>query len=63
MRLFLSNHYNLGATGNNDDAVRAHGFIPLPQNWREAVRTNLVDAASANGLGNATACNGIGRPV
>lgn len=63
LRAFLSNHYNLGATGNNDDAVRAHGFIPLPQNWREAVRTNLVDAASANGLGNATACNGIGRPV
>lgn len=67
LRAFLSNHYSVGATGTNDAAVRAHGFIPLTQVWREAIRNNLVLATSVNGLGNSSTCgvspNNIGRPL
>lgn len=66
LRGFLSTHYNLGATGTNDAKVRAHGFIPLNQAWRESIRNNLVLASTVNGLGNTTTCgvspNHIGRP-
>lgn len=62
VRAFLLTHYNLGTTGTNDAKVRAHKFIPLNQNWREAIRNNLAVATSLNGLGNATACAGVSRP-
>ncbi len=61
VRNFLEKHYNLGVDGNNDAAVRAHGFIPLTQTWREAVANNLISATPATGLGNASTCAGIGR--
>jgi phosphate transport system substrate-binding protein len=67
IRLFLQRHYNLGTAGTNDVAVRAHGFIPLTQVWREAIRNNLVENTTVNGLGNATTCGtgsaAIGRPL
>lgn len=62
VRAFMLTHYNLGATGTNDAKVRAHKFIPLNQNWREAIRNNLAVATSLNGLGNATTCAGVSRP-
>lgn len=62
IRDFLQNHYNVGATGNNDAAVRAHGFIPLTQDWREAVAANLVSSSATTGLSNANTCTtGVGR--
>ncbi|WP_447904817.1 substrate-binding domain-containing protein [Stenotrophomonas geniculata] len=62
IRDFLQNHYNVGATGNNDAAVRAHGFIPLTQDWREAVAANLVSSSAATGLSNPSTCTtGVGR--
>lgn len=62
VRNFLEAHYNLGATGTNDAAVRAHGFIPLTQVWREAIASNLVAASAPNGLSNANTCTtGVGR--
>ncbi|RRU12282.1 substrate-binding domain-containing protein [Stenotrophomonas sp. 278] len=63
LRLFLQTHYNLGVTGTNDNAVRARGFIPLTRTWREAIRNNLVESSSVNGLGNAATCGTSGRPV
>ncbi|RTQ87144.1 MULTISPECIES: substrate-binding domain-containing protein [Stenotrophomonas] len=62
VRNFLEAHYNLGATGTNDAAVRAHGFIPLTQVWREAIANNLIAASAPNGLSNANTCTtGVGR--
>ncbi|PZS87244.1 MULTISPECIES: substrate-binding domain-containing protein [Stenotrophomonas] len=62
IRDFLQNHYNVGATGNNDAAVRAHGFIPLTQDWREAVAANLVSSSAVTGLSNPSTCTtGVGR--
>ncbi|MGE8223573.1 MAG: PstS family phosphate ABC transporter substrate-binding protein, partial [Stenotrophomonas sp.] len=62
IRDFLQSHYNLGAAGTNDAAVRAHGFIPLTQAWREAIANNLVASSAPNGLSNANTCTtGVGR--
>jgi phosphate transport system substrate-binding protein len=67
LRLFLNRHYSQGPVGTNDNAVRAHGMIPLNAAWREAIRTHLVQANSLNGLGNASWCGAgaatIGRPL
>ena len=58
LRGFLLGHYN----GNNDAASRAHGFVPLTPAWRDAIRTRFVLASSVNGVNNASACAGLGRP-
>lgn len=62
LRGYLARQYSPGTAGLNDAAIRAHGFIPLTQVWRDAIRNNLVLASADNGLGNTTDCNGIGRP-
>lgn len=59
MKTYLDNHFN----GNYDTQITAHNFVPLPQNWKDAVKSNFLAVGSTNGLKNSTTCNAIGRPL
>ncbi|MGY2378251.1 substrate-binding domain-containing protein [Pseudomonas sp. SDO524_S393] len=61
VRDFFAKHY--GATANNDAAIEANAFVPLPANWKAAVRASFVTASNALSIGNTNVCNGIGRPL
>ncbi|WMJ69397.1 substrate-binding domain-containing protein [Stenotrophomonas sp. 24(2023)] len=61
LRTFLLSHYS--SAGGSNTAIRAHGFIPLTQAWRDAIRNRFVLAGSSAGLNNPGACGSIGRPL
>lgn len=62
VRAFLTKHYSV--PGNVAASV-AHGFGPLPTNWKNAVTANFLSNTSGNNLdiNNPYVCNGIGRPL
>ncbi|MFL1416402.1 substrate-binding domain-containing protein [Pseudomonas fildesensis] len=61
VRAFFARHY--GAFSNNDTAINNNRFVPLPSNWKKAVRDTFATASNAQGIGNTSVCNGIGRPL
>jgi phosphate transport system substrate-binding protein len=63
VRAFFARHYGLSAASNNDAAITANRFVPIPGAWKTAVRTNFATATAALGIGNTSVCNGIGRPL
>lgn len=63
IRTFLNRHYGLNASSNNDDEIVANKLIPLTAAWKDAIRTTFALPGSSLGIGNTSACNGIGRPL
>ncbi|WHS58320.1 substrate-binding domain-containing protein [Pseudomonas sp. G2-4] len=61
VRNFFSRHY--GSLTNNDSAITANRFVPLPSAWKTAIRDSFVTASSGLSIGNASVCNAIGRPL
>lgn len=60
VRDFFTKHY--GTSANNDAAIEANAFVPLPSNWKAAVRASFLTASNALSIGNTNVCNGKGRP-
>ncbi|MHA3735383.1 substrate-binding domain-containing protein [Pseudomonas sp. Eth.TT006] len=62
VKAFLTQHYS---TPGNAVATAAHGFIPVPTNWKNAVTANFVSNSTGNNLdiNNASVCNAVGRPL
>lgn len=60
VRDFFTKHY--GTSANNDAAIEANAFVPLPSNWKAAVRASFLTASNALSIGNTNICNGKGRP-
>ncbi|QAX84865.1 protein disulfide reductase [Pseudomonas sp. DTU12.3] len=62
VKAFLTQHYS---TPGNAVATAAHGFIPVPTNWKTAVTANFVTNSTGNNLdiNNASVCNAVGRPL
>ena len=58
---FFARHY--GAFDNNDTAINDNRFVPLPDNWKTAVTDTFGTASNAQGIGNTSVCNAIGRPL
>ncbi|MDQ0654784.1 substrate-binding domain-containing protein [Pseudomonas cedrina] len=63
VRDFFTKHYGARASINNDTAIAANAFVPLPPNWKLAIRTSFLTATNALSIGNTNVCNGIGRPL
>ncbi|WAF83489.1 substrate-binding domain-containing protein [Metapseudomonas otitidis] len=63
IRAFLLRHYGLNASNNNDDEIVANKLIPLTTAWKDAIRTTFALPTNSLGIGNPSACNGIGRPL
>ena len=61
MRDFFTKHF--GATANNDAAISANRFVPLPANWKTAITDTFLTASSDLSIGNTNICNGKGRPL
>ncbi|MCK6190602.1 MULTISPECIES: substrate-binding domain-containing protein [unclassified Pseudomonas] len=61
VRDFFAKHY--GASNNNDAAITANAFVPLPTAWKATVRASFLTASNALSIGNTNVCNGIGRPL
>ncbi|WP_198299125.1 substrate-binding domain-containing protein [Bordetella genomosp. 13] len=53
-----------GTAGTWDAAIGTHGFVPLPANWKTAVRQTFVDQSNSLELavGHPTECANRGRP-
>lgn len=58
---FFLQHF--GEFNNNDAAISANRFVPLPTNWKQAITDTFATVSSAQGIGNTSVCNGIGRPL
>ncbi|MGU9858432.1 substrate-binding domain-containing protein [Pseudomonas sp. LF245] len=58
---FFLRHYD--AAINNDTAINDNRFVPLPANWKQAVTDTFATVSNAQGIGNTSVCNGIGRPL
>ncbi|WP_419736237.1 substrate-binding domain-containing protein [Pseudomonas sp. COR18] len=63
VRDFFTRHYGANAASNNDAAITANRFVPLPAAWKVAVRSSFLTATSAQYIGNTSVCNTIGRPL
>jgi len=63
VRTFFTRHFGGTPLTNNDAAITANRFVPLPSAWKQAVRDNFVAAASGLSIGNTSVCNAIGRPL
>ena len=63
IRSFLSKHYNATFANSNDQAIIDKKLIPLTTAWKTAIRSAFIPTTSAQGLNNASVCNGIGRPA
>ncbi|AZD29500.1 substrate-binding domain-containing protein [Pseudomonas chlororaphis] len=63
IRTFLNKHYNATFANSNDQAIIDKKLIPLTANWKTAIRGAFIPPTSAQGLNNASVCNGIGRPA
>jgi ABC-type phosphate transport system substrate-binding protein len=61
VRDFFTRHY--GVSTNNDAAITANRFVPLPALWKTAIRNTFLTASSAQSIGNTNVCNAIGRPL
>ncbi|MCF4980831.1 MULTISPECIES: substrate-binding domain-containing protein [Pseudomonas] len=61
VRNFFARHY--GAFGNNDTAITDNRFVPLPGNWKTAVRDTFLTATNELSIGKSNVCNQIGRPL
>ncbi|MFC6299478.1 protein disulfide reductase [Pseudomonas sp. CCM 7893] len=61
VRAFFTRHY--GNLVNNDTAINNNRFVPLPTNWKKAVRDTFLTASSGQSIGNTSVCNAIGRPL
>jgi ABC-type phosphate transport system substrate-binding protein len=55
---FLNNLNN----GTYDSYITAHNFVKLPAAWNTAIKDAFLTAGSSLEIGNASVCNGIGRP-
>ncbi len=56
---FLADFYN----GVYDAQVIAHNFIPLPEiEWKRDIKANFLAVSGSLAIGDASVCNGIGRP-
>lgn len=62
VRAFLAKHYSVPG---NAVATVAHGLLPIPTRWKNAVTANFITNTSGNNLdiNNPSVCNGIGRPL
>ncbi|ALQ04101.1 MULTISPECIES: substrate-binding domain-containing protein [Pseudomonas] len=63
VRDFFTRHYGAVAANNNDAAITANRFVPLPTTWKNAIRGSFLTTTSAQSIGNTNVCNGIGRPL
>lgn len=63
VRDFFTRHYGAVAANNNDAAITANRFVPLPTTWKNAIRGSFLTSTSAQSIGNTNVCNGIGRPL
>lgn len=63
VRDFFTRHYGAAAATNNDAAITANRFVPLPIAWKTAVRSSFLTATSDQSIGKSNICNGIGRPL
>ncbi|PQP04080.1 protein disulfide reductase [Pseudomonas frederiksbergensis] len=63
VRDFFTRHYGANAASNNDAAITANRFVPLPLAWKTAIRNTFLTATSAQSIGNTNVCNTIGRPL
>ncbi|ONH50600.1 ABC-type phosphate transport system, substrate-binding protein [Pseudomonas cedrina] len=63
VRAFFTRHYGSNALTNNDAAIRNNRFVPLPANWKTAIRDNFLTATSNLSIGKTDVCNAIGRPL
>ncbi|MCE6978426.1 protein disulfide reductase [Pseudomonas frederiksbergensis] len=63
VRGFFTRHYGSSAVPNNDAAITANRFVPLPPGWKVAIRASFLTATSALSIGNTNVCNAIGRPL
>ncbi|TNB81906.1 protein disulfide reductase [Pseudomonas sp. Fig-3] len=63
VRDFFTRHYGAVAANNNDAAITANRFVPLPTTWKNAIRGSFLTTSSAQSIGNTNVCNGIGRPL
>ncbi|MGF6330372.1 phosphate transport system substrate-binding protein [Pseudomonas sp. BS3782 TE3695] len=63
VRDFFTRHYGANAATNNDAAITANRFVPLPAAWKTAVRSSFLTATSAQNIGNTNVCNALGRPL
>lgn len=61
VRDFFTKHY--GQSVNNDVAIKANAFVPLPDAWKAAVRTTFLTASNALSIGKTDVCNNVGRPL
>ncbi|KQW09854.1 MULTISPECIES: substrate-binding domain-containing protein [Pseudomonas] len=61
VRNFFSRHY--GSLTNNDSAITANRFVPLPSSWKTAIRESFVTTSNGLSIGNTNTCNAIGRPL
>jgi ABC-type phosphate transport system substrate-binding protein len=61
VRDFFAQHY--GETVNNDAAITANRFVPLPASWKTAITDTFLTSTSALSIGKTNVCNGIGRPL
>ena len=58
---FFLLHYD--AALNNDAVISDNRFVPLPANWKQAVTDTFATVSNAQGIGNTSVCNAIGRPL
>ncbi|AZE48819.1 Phosphate-binding DING protein [Pseudomonas chlororaphis] len=63
IRSFLTKHYNATFASSNDQAIIDKKLIPLTATWKTAIRNAFIPPTSAQGVNNASVCNGIGRPA
>ncbi|SDU91995.1 phosphate ABC transporter substrate-binding protein, PhoT family [Pseudomonas mucidolens] len=63
VRTFFTRHYGSSALTNNDNAIRNNRFVPLPANWKTAIRDTFLTATNGLSIGKSDVCNGIGRPL
>ncbi|BAQ74987.1 MULTISPECIES: substrate-binding domain-containing protein [Pseudomonas] len=62
VRDFFARHYGQNTSSNNDDAIQANRFVPLPASWKGVIRTTFLTASNGLSIGNSNVCNNIGRP-
>lgn len=48
--------------GTYDSYITGHNFVKLPAAWNTAIKDAFLTAGSSLEIGNASVCNGIGRP-
>lgn len=64
VRHLLSRFYGDGSADSATIAskIATHNFIELPTSWKDAIKTNFLAASGSLAIGDASVCNGIGRP-